>query len=482
MASKATKQAKEEEEEDERSESEYSESGATNSSGSDTSDCESSDDGDCGGPSKREVHSVDGKVRQWSQARPHLQPVSPLERPDLLKPPASRSAHAKLLLVIERLASNRTHPGEAWQPPRIFNRALDYINFQRAALAEDLLASMEDGMESLRRSIDESPFWQCALQADQADEGSTRLLRVSVTRQGGSCEEGIQRDDLLYASPCETPDKGKQGIGHFSLSRVFAVEGMWTGKSGRSEARLRGPPRALPEFKGANQVTFFLLARGTTARRELEGIDRFQAFPGRLRDAVLRPGPSTSSTPPSCSSGKDGVAEGELQVARFLEESFSCGQAQMLAVQRSALARRNNQAIMTVHGPPGTGKTETILLILSEELALAGEDRGARVKVCAPSNTAVDEVVSRLMSKGIFLRDGSRRHLSPGEVVRLGNPASISASVQEASVDALARDNESKFGRSGKKDSAALRSQIIDNAIVVASTNAGSFRCPPFFF
>lgn len=44
-----------------------------------------------------------------------------------------------------------------------------------------------------------------------------------------------------------------------------------------------------------------------------------------------------------------------------------------------------------LHGPPGTGKTTTIIEIILQEVK-----RGSKILACAASNIAVDNIVERL--------------------------------------------------------------------------------------
>lgn len=73
--------------------------------------------------------------------------------------------------------------------------------------------------------------------------------------------------------------------------------------------------------------------------------------------------------------------------------------------------------IAVVHGPPGTGKTSTmvhaICLCVQEE---------QQVLVCAPTNTAVDLICEKLMELGV-------------DVLRLGHPARVSEQTQSCSLD-----------------------------------------------
>lgn len=63
--------------------------------------------------------------------------------------------------------------------------------------------------------------------------------------------------------------------------------------------------------------------------------------------------------------------------------------------------------VSIVHGPPGTGKTTTLVEAIYETL-----HREPQVLVCAQSNTAVDWICEKLVDRGV-------------PVLRIGNPTRV---------------------------------------------------------
>ncbi|KAJ5970506.1 uncharacterized protein N7479_000424 [Penicillium vulpinum] len=88
---------------------------------------------------------------------------------------------------------------------------------------------------------------------------------------------------------------------------------------------------------------------------------------------------------------------------------------------RFALGSRD---IALIHGPPGTGKTHTLI-----ELILQLVQRKKRILVCGPSNVSVDNIVERLAPKKV-------------PVVRIGHPARLLPSVLEHSLEVLTQTSD----------------------------------------
>jgi superfamily I DNA and/or RNA helicase len=80
--------------------------------------------------------------------------------------------------------------------------------------------------------------------------------------------------------------------------------------------------------------------------------------------------------------------------------------------------------VYLVHGPPGTGKTETLAAIAHAEVR-----RDGTVLACAASNAAVDNLVARLAARGL-------------KPVRLGHPARVHPLLQEHTLEAQVERHE----------------------------------------
>ncbi len=99
--------------------------------------------------------------------------------------------------------------------------------------------------------------------------------------------------------------------------------------------------------------------------------------------------------------------------------------------------------VALVHGPPGTGKTRTLVEVVRRCLA-----RGERVLVTAASNTAVDNLAERLVDAGV-------------EIVRVGHPARVAEAVEARSLDSLTQASaEWRLSRRWMQESQALRARV----------------------
>jgi ATP-dependent RNA/DNA helicase IGHMBP2 len=176
------------------------------------------------------------------------------------------------------------------------------------------------------------------------------------------------------------------------------IRGSLTGVvSGRSQRTIQV---AVNEWPTAKHLRLDLSPDEITRKRQLAALKTVEQGRGRvaqLRRMVL---------------GEKGPTFGDLPDVRFFTH---LNPSQEQAV-RFALSS-NDFAI--IHGPPGTGKTTTVV-----ELILQAVARGERVLACGPSNTAVDNLLDRLVA-------------AKANVVRLGHPARVFKHLRDFTLDAM---------------------------------------------
>ncbi len=103
--------------------------------------------------------------------------------------------------------------------------------------------------------------------------------------------------------------------------------------------------------------------------------------------------------------------------------------------------------IALIHGPPGTGKTRTLVEVIRQRVG-----RGERVLVTAPSNTAVDNIGKRLQ------RYGDRTI----HAIRLGHPARIRPELEALTIDAqIELDGAADLAREWRDRARVLRKAAI---------------------
>ncbi|NXT76324.1 SMBP2 protein, partial [Zapornia atra] len=125
----------------------------------------------------------------------------------------------------------------------------------------------------------------------------------------------------------------------------------------------------------------------------------------------------------------DPRAFSETKPLKLYNDSLDASQRE--AVSFSLVQRE----LAIVHGPPGTGKTTTLV-----EIILQAVQQGLKVLCCAPSNIAVDNLVERLAG-------------CKARILRLGHPARLLEPIQQHSLDAvLSRGDNAQIVADIRKD------------------------------
>ena len=103
-----------------------------------------------------------------------------------------------------------------------------------------------------------------------------------------------------------------------------------------------------------------------------------------------------------------------------------------------------------IHGPPGTGKTTTIVEIILQLVKL-----GNKILVVAPSNIAVDNIGEKLIKyKNIFNKDKKDKNFKLDfDLVRIGHPARLLPSVINDCLDSKMENSQNaKFVKQVKRE------------------------------
>jgi ATP-dependent RNA/DNA helicase IGHMBP2 len=183
---------------------------------------------------------------------------------------------------------------------------------------------------------------------------------------------------------------------------------------------------AVNDYPDAERLRIDLSPDEITRKRMLNALKRAQDARGRtkeLRDILL---------------GERELSFKDEEDIRFDAE---LNESQQSAI-RSALSASD---VAIIHGPPGTGKTTTIVELICQAIA-----KGQKVLACAPSNTAVDNLLEKLVD-------------ARQKAVRLGHPARVSERLHDHTLDAqvarheltdlireMRREAENLFRQAGK--------------------------------
>ncbi len=205
--------------------------------------------------------------------------------------------------------------------------------------------------------------------------------------RGVVCERSEQTITVAFNEPIE--DDGDQAIYRLDLSSDEA-------------ARLR-QRQALQQARNAERDRLAELRAILLGEAEPRFTSSPQPSPASPPTAV-----GGASAPPTAVGGLAGDRE-----ERFFDPALNESQREAVRLALSA------QDLAIIHGPPGTGKTTTVVEVVRQAVR-----RGRKVLVSAPSNLAVDNLLERLLAWG-------------EKAVRLGHPARVLPQLREHTLDLM---------------------------------------------
>ncbi len=205
---------------------------------------------------------------------------------------------------------------------------------------------------------------------------------------------------------------------------------------GGHRLRITLPTDELPEWARNGKLAINLLFDDNSYTEMFSALKNAAALVDRPAEGRLiriltgQQTPTFHSTSPAEAPAKAGPPAVSSNISQL-------NPSQLSAIEKIMTA--NDLAI--IHGPPGTGKTTTLVNAIE---ALIRRDR-EQILVTAPSNTAVDLLSERLSGKGL-------------DVLRIGNPARVSDSLQSLTLDSrLAEHSSAREIKKLKKKAAEFR-------------------------
>lgn len=160
-----------------------------------------------------------------------------------------------------------------------------------------------------------------------------------------------------------------------------------------------------PKFIYSKGLRLDLYVNDITFQRMLAALGRLKSVQGRLaelRDKIL---------------GLKDIEFGEDISINLKNKLLNSSQQEAV---KAALAAKD---LFLVHGPPGTGKTVTAIEILEQSI-----EQDKSILGTADSNTAVDNLVERLVKRG-------------RKVLRIGHPARVTPLLREHTLDYLINEH-----------------------------------------
>ncbi|KAK9868262.1 hypothetical protein WJX84_007623 [Apatococcus fuscideae] len=384
--------------------------------------------------------------------------------------------------------------------PKTFSSAAMYAETFKSLLLEELRASAQQVYEEdsrASRSARQKPgsLVGVAMKLQSQQRLSTLFqLELTMDKIEGP---GFRMDDLLLLVRPEG-DPLQQDPGPHCLLLVNQLEDT-PGIHGQTTLHASASFSGNAPGRQADEALRRLLP-GTTWHatrvmsctphlRQFQALCKLGSLPTQHLQHILQP----RATGPSLKPHNLASALVSNSLKASLEQHYNESQQRAICACLSA-----SEPFTLIQGPPGTGKTAAIIGIISalllarrpvatangkssaseaaldaeyaqnkrsrlskkdtgNPLKLTGEAPPVRVLVCAQSNAAVDELVERLGTQGLFAVSSNGKARRIPAMVRMGKMESATSTAQWFQIDAVAAANDEHVGEAQGSYTAARR-------------------------
>ena len=289
-----------------------------------------------------------------------------------------------------------------------------------------------EAWQGMVKAREEGPFKPFEVKVQNRTNVDSFVEISSIIGHNENRELQLQESDIILLSKAKKPDE--EPAAPHCLARIYKIKR----QKAHCEVLYQVSPNTslTPSLSGQAVVFAVKVQSITPLEREYGALQALQYYD--LCQQIIKAKPSK----------KLQYTDREVGVC---QDVWNVNKAQGEAIN-SAL---DNDGFTLIQGPPGSGKTKTIVAIVGGLLAKAlssttsgvkisvpgarggqatvGDAPTKKLLVCAPSNAAVDELVIRLKD-GVKTKDGRHHQLN---VVRIGRSEAINSQVLDVTMDEL---------------------------------------------
>ncbi|MFS7974709.1 putative P-loop containing nucleoside triphosphate hydrolase, DNA2/NAM7 helicase, helicase [Helianthus anomalus] len=427
------------------------------------------------GPKRKVIQlnlPVENRVSQSNRLRGGHQRFKPVRLDDWYRPILEMDYYATVGLASS--SSSAVAIGNLKEVPVYFESPDDYVAVFRPLVLEELKAQLHNSFLEMSSTDEMSCGSLSVMSVERVDDFHlVRCVHDDRDLEGSkTCVENdlvlLTRQPFQTSSPevhmvgkierCEKDNKRRSSI---LMIKLYLQNGC---------SRLNRAKKLLME---RSKWYIYRIMSITSQLREFQALSSLHSIP--LLPVILNP-----NNQPKLIKSRMDLSKLSQLLQEILKSSFNDSQLQAI---NTVTDKRNDLHLSLIQGPPGTGKTRTIVAIVSALLSLTGMNarrtescdmrptmnklsqsaafarawqdaalakqlkdgegknytatashiRG-RVVICAQSNAAVDELVSRISSHGLYGSDGS---MYKPYLVRVGNAKTVHSSSLPFFIDTL---------------------------------------------